>query len=89
MFGPLVTHSAFAFEGQMGTFVRSSHATRGIVHQVNTHIVNYQLHCGASMCIEFYILTDFSAFDATLFTQPRAEGPRLCNSRRDRTEVYN
>ena len=24
-----------------------------------------------------------------LFTQPRAEGPRLCKSRRDRTEVYN
>ena len=26
---------------------------------------------------------------STLFTQPRAEGPRLCKSRRDRTEVYN
>ena len=24
-----------------------------------------------------------------LFTQPRAEGPRLCKLRRDRTEVYN
>ena len=32
----LWTHSAFAFEGQMGTYVRSSHATHGIVHQVNS-----------------------------------------------------
>ena len=26
---------------------------------------------------------------STLFTQPRAEGRRLCKSHRDRTEVYN
>ena len=26
---------------------------------------------------------------STLFTQPRAEGPRLCKSHRDRTEVHN
>ena len=35
LLGPLWTHSAFAFEGQMGTYVRSSHATHRIVHQVN------------------------------------------------------
>ena len=46
LLGPLWTHSAFAFEGQMGTYVRSSYATHGIVHQVNTRVLNFngQLH---------------------------------------------
>ena len=35
-FGPLWTHSAFAFEGQMHNFLRHSHATHGIGKQVQT-----------------------------------------------------
>ena len=35
LFGPLWTHSAFAFEGQMQNFLRHSHATHGIGKQVN------------------------------------------------------
>lgn len=34
LFGPLWTHSAFAFEGQMQNFLSHSHATHGIGKQV-------------------------------------------------------
>ena len=33
-FGPLWTHSAFSFEGQMQNFLKYSHATHGIEKQV-------------------------------------------------------
>lgn len=33
-FGPLWTHSAYSFEGQMQNFLQHSHATHGIEKQV-------------------------------------------------------
>ena len=41
-YGPLWTHSAFPFEGQVGHFLRSSHATHGISKQVQL-IMNVDL----------------------------------------------
>lgn len=34
-FGPLWTHSAFGFEGQMHNFLKCSHATHGVEKQVH------------------------------------------------------
>ena len=36
VFGPLWTHSAFSFEGQMFNFLQKSHASHAIEKQVHT-----------------------------------------------------
>ena len=50
------------------------------------HLYMYITMCNMSMSM-YRLYTKVQV--STLFTQPRAEGPRLCKSRRDRTEVYN
>ena len=52
------------------------------------HNINFcaKFGCDKSVCM-YRLYTEVQV--STLFTQPRAEGPRLCKSRRDRTEVYN
>ena len=55
-YGPLWTHSAFPFEGQMGHFLRHSHATHGISKQVPT--IKYFMYIPEWLCfIGFMIMS--------------------------------
>ena len=57
---------------------------------IHTNRLNMEVSRFGGQCIVFHKCRLYTEVQvSTLFTQPRAEGPRLCKSRRDRTEVYN
>ena len=73
-FGPLWTHSAFAFEGQMHNFLKHSHATHGIHKQVIRVVVITIMHCDHN----YYMPIDcVYTIDESIFTCTTTKGCRV------------